>query len=111
MNRKTISKKIDNNFINSLKTDSKAFLSFLQNQNDGIIIYVLEKLGRLENGYSKEPLQNLLNHSNENIRALSIKNLAKIEDINLLPTFINCKERSGFCHRETQKRECYSCLN
>jgi len=88
MNRQFISQQINGELIDKLKNDPKAFLSFLQNQNDGIIIYVLEKLGRLENGYSKEPLQNILNHSNENIRALSIKNLAKIEDINLLPTFI-----------------------
>ncbi|GIV28446.1 MAG: hypothetical protein KatS3mg027_2260 [Bacteroidia bacterium] len=88
MNRSTLNKQISFELIQNLKNDPKAFSSFLQNQNDGAIIYVLEKFGRLENGYSKEPLQNLLNHSNENIRALSIKNLAKIEDINLLPTFI-----------------------
>ena len=88
MNRQFISQQINRELIDKLKNDSKAFSFFLQNHNDGIIIYVLEKLGRLENGNSKEPLQNLLNHSNENIRALSIKNLAKIEDINLLPTFI-----------------------
>lgn len=88
MNRAILSKQINEELIHRLKNDPKAFLSFLQNQNDGTIIYVLEKLGRLENGYSREPLQNLLNHSNENIRALSIKNLAKIEDISLLPTFV-----------------------
>jgi len=88
MNRAILSKQINRELIDKLKNDPKAFLSFLQNQNDGTIIYILEKLGRLENGYSKEPLQILLNHSNENIRALSIKNLAKIEDINLLSIFI-----------------------
>lgn len=88
MNRAILSQKINGELIDRLKDDPSAFLYFLQNQNDGTIIYILEKLGRLENGYSKEPLQNLLNHSNENIRALSIKNLAKIKDINLLPTFI-----------------------
>jgi len=88
MNRAILSKQINRELIDRLKNDPKAFSFFLQNQNDGTIIYVLEKLGRLENGYSKEPLQNLLNHSNENIRALSIKNLAKIEDINLLPIFV-----------------------
>jgi DNA modification methylase len=87
MNRAILSQRINEELIDRLKNDPKAFLSFLRSQNDGTIIYVLEKLGRLENGYSKEPLQNLLNHSNENIRALSIKNLAKIEDINLLSTF------------------------
>jgi len=88
MNRAILSQKINRELIDRLKNDPKAFSTFIQNQKDGIIIYVLEKLGRLENGYSKEPLLNLLNHVNENVRALSIKNLAKLEDINLLSTFI-----------------------
>lgn len=88
MNRAILSQQINGEIIERLKNNPKDFSSFLQNQNDGTIIYVLEKLGRLENGYSKQPLLNLLNHSNENIRALSIKNLAKLEDITLLATFI-----------------------
>lgn len=88
MNRAILNQQINSDLINKLKNDPKYFLSFLQNQSDGTIIYILEKLGRLENSYSIEPLQNLLSHSNENIRALSLKNLAKLENINLLPTFI-----------------------
>jgi DNA modification methylase len=88
MNRAILSQKINRELIDRLKNDPKAFSSFIQNQNDGIIIYVLEKLGRLENDYSKEPLLNLLTHVNENVRALSIKNLAKLKDVNLLSTFI-----------------------
>lgn len=88
MNRAILNQKINGELIDRLKNDPKAFSSFIQNQNDGIIIYVLEKLGRLENSYSKEPLLNLLNHVNENVRGLSIKNLAKLEDVNLLSTFI-----------------------
>lgn len=88
MNRAILNQQINGELIDKLKNDPKSFLSFLRNQSDGIVIYVLEKLGRLENGYSKEPLLNLLKHPNENIRSLSIKNLAKLEDINLLPTFI-----------------------
>ena len=77
MNRSLISKQVNKEMIDELKNNTQALLSFLQNQNDGIIVYVLEKLGRLENGYSREPLLNLLNNQNENIRALSLKNLAK----------------------------------
>lgn len=88
MNRIILSQQINGEIIESFKNNPNDFSSFLQNQNDGTIIYVLKKLGRLENGYSKQPLLNLLNHLNENIRALSIKNLAKLEDITLLPTFI-----------------------
>jgi HEAT repeat protein len=88
MNRAMLSKKVTKDLIDELKNDTKAFASFLQNQNNGAIIYILERLGRLENGYSREPLLNLLNNSNEKIRSLAIKNLAKIGDASLLPTFI-----------------------
>jgi len=92
MNRAILSKQINRNFIDGLKNDTKALLSFFQNQNEGTITYVLEKLGRLKNGYSKEPLLKLLNNPNENVRALSIKNLAKLGDISLLNTFIKFAE-------------------
>lgn len=88
MNRSGLSKKIDKKKIDELKNDTDALLSFLQDQNDGIIIYTLEKLGRLENIHSREPLLNILNNSNEKIRSLSIKNLAKISDISLLTVFV-----------------------
>jgi len=88
MNRTVLSQKINKELIETLKNNPNVFLSFIQNQNDSIIIYVLEKLGRLENSYSKEPLLDLLNHPNENVRVLSIKNLAKFEDVNLLSIFI-----------------------
>lgn len=88
MNRLLLDKQVNKELIDELKNNTRALLSFLQNQNDGTIVYTLEKLGRLENGYSKEPLLSLLDNQNENIRALSIKNLAKIGDVSLLPTFI-----------------------
>ena len=56
MNRSLLSKQINREQIDSLKNDTNALLSFLQDQNDGTLVYVLEKLGRLENGYSKQPL-------------------------------------------------------
>lgn len=87
MNRSILSKQVNKDTIEELKNDTRALLSFIQNQNDGTIVYVLEKLGRLENGYSREPLLHLLNHRNETIRALSLKNLAKLSDLSLLPTF------------------------
>lgn len=88
MNRSVLSKQINKEQIDSLKNDTKALLTFLQDQNDGTIIYVLEKLGRLENGYSKQPLLNLLENNNETIRSLALKNLAKIGDVSLLDTFV-----------------------
>lgn len=88
MNRSVLSKQINKEQIDSLKNDTKALLSFLQDQNDGTIVYVLEKLGRLENGYSKQPLLNLLENNSETIRSLALKNLAKIGDVSLLDTFV-----------------------
>ncbi len=88
MNRSAIGKQINREMIDGLKNDTKSLLSFLNDQNDGTIVYVLGKLGRLENGYSREPLLSLLGNKNENIRALSIKNLAKMSDLSLLPIFM-----------------------
>lgn len=89
MNRQVLSKQINKEQIDIIKNDTEALLSFLKDKNDGTIVYVLEKLGRLENGYSKQPLLNLLNNKNETIRSLAIKNLAKIGDVSLLDTFAN----------------------
>lgn len=102
MNRATLSKQVNKEMIDELKNNTQALLSFLQNQNDGTIVYVLEKLGHLENGYSKEPLLNLLNNQNENIRALAVKNLAKMSDISLLPVFVKyaSKDESTEVRRE-----------
>ena len=44
MNRSVLSKQINKEQIDSLKNDTKALLTFLQDQNDGTIIYVLEKM-------------------------------------------------------------------
>lgn len=88
MNRSILSKQVDREAIDELKNDTQSLLSFLQKQNDGTIVYVLEKLGRLENDYSRGPLLNLLKNQNENVRALAIKNLAKMSDISLLPFFV-----------------------
>ncbi len=88
MNQSALNKQINKEQIDSLKNDAKALSAFLQDRSDGAIIYVLKKLGRLKNGYNKQPLLNLLNNSNETIRSLAIKNLAKISDTSLLNTFI-----------------------
>lgn len=93
MNRSLLGKQVNKEMIDELKNDTKALFSFLQNQNDGMIVYVLEKLGRLENGYSREPLLNLLGNQNENIRALSVKNLAKMSDVSLLPVFVKYADK------------------
>jgi hypothetical protein len=88
MIRSILSKQVNKGTIEEIKNDTQALLSFVQNQNDGTLVYFLEKLGRLENSYSREPLLYLLSHRNETIRALSLKNLVKLSDDSLLPTFV-----------------------
>jgi len=102
MNRAVLGQQINEELIERLKSDSNAFLSFLRNQNDSTVIYVLEKLGRLEKSSIKEPLVKFLDSPNDDIRLLSIKNLAKFQDMDLLPTFIKYarNDRSTFVRRE-----------
>ncbi len=75
--------------IDYLKQDENAFLYFAQNQNDGVIVQVLGKLGRLSNDCSRKPLLELLQSRNPAIRALAIKNLAKLNDASLIDVFID----------------------
>lgn len=87
MNRAVLQKEFNKDEIDILKNDAGILSSFFETKNDGSVVYVLENLGRLENGHSKEPLLKLLNNENENIRLLAIKNLAKIGDVSLLEIF------------------------
>ena len=87
MSKSIVNKAISINFIKELKNDSDTFSSFLQGQNNSTIIYVLGKMGRMENSSSKTPLLGLLENPDNNIRVLAIKNLAKIGDAGLLPVF------------------------
>ncbi|BBM88472.1 hypothetical protein COTS27_00152 [Spirochaetota bacterium] len=87
MNRSVLNKKINKENIHALKRDRQHLTSFLHKQSDSAIIYLLEKLGRLESEFSSEPLVDLLKHSNETIRSLAIKNLAKVNAISLLGVF------------------------
>ena len=48
--------------------------------------FTLENLGRLPPDFSPEPLLNLLEHAQPNIRLLAVKNLGKLKDITLLDT-------------------------
>jgi len=89
MSRATLQNKFNKDQIESLKNDTSLLSSFFQSKNDGDIVYVLEKLGKLNDGNNKAALLDLLNSPNESIRSLSIKNLAKIGDISLLDIFVS----------------------
>lgn len=87
MNRAMLIDQINEDFLERLKNDPDYFTSIAHNTNDSSILFILERLGRLENKKCKEPLLSLLNNSNDNIRALSLKNLAKLSDVSLLSVF------------------------
>src|SRR3989344_6313283 len=88
MNRAVLQKEFNRDKIDILKNDTSILSSFFETKNDSSIVYVLENLGRLENGHGKKPLLKLLDNTNENIRLLAIKNLAKIGDVSLLEIFL-----------------------
>ena len=89
MDQEVFNKSINKKYIDTLKGNQEAILTFLQTSNNkNTIIYGLEHLGRLNREHDKKPLLNLLNHHNETIRSLTIKNLAKMKDTSLLDTFV-----------------------
>lgn len=81
-------KTVDRNQIEELKNDQEALFDYFKNQQDGKIVYTLEKLGKLENRNALDPLLYLMDSKNSKIRTLSMKNLAKLHDIFLLHKFI-----------------------
>ena len=60
---------------------------YIKNNNVGILIKFLDRLGRLTSEFDNELLLKLLSHHNEKVRYLAIKNLAKLSNINLLETY------------------------
>ena len=79
---------IDKQLIEDVKKDAGLLWSFVKEQNYSNLVYLLSKLGRLDTSFNREPLMFLLSNRNENIRALAMKNLAKIEDVSLLSIFV-----------------------
>lgn len=94
---------VDKRTIEKLKNNPEELSLFLHNNNNGTVAYVLEKIGRLENGYSKIPLLSLLNDKDEKIRSLAVKNLAKLSDLSLLNIFSKFakQDNSTIVRRET----------
>ena len=99
----SVDQQVDTRFLQALKQDPDLFASFLNNHSDKAINYVLKKLGRLPNNNSQNPLLSLINHPNDDIRALAIKNLAKIANSDLLPIYsrIASSDTSSTVRRES----------
>jgi DNA modification methylase len=83
------SSKLYPDIINSVKSDENAFKKFIAISSDGEIVKLLQKLGRFEDAILQVELLKLLKNSNVKIRALALKNLAKLGDVNLLSSFMN----------------------
>ena len=84
-------------------TDPEKFAFFMENEsNNGKRIQVLEKLGYLDKNFDKRPLLKLLADSNDQVRFLAVKNLAKFSDFSLLDTFyyISTHDPTSMVRRE-----------
>lgn len=68
---------------------------FIREKNNGTLIKSLNRLGRLNADFERKPLLNLLEHENEKIRRLAVKNLAKLGDSNLINIFVNITENDN----------------
>lgn len=75
--------------IDSLKNNEYLITNFIQSENSGNIISVLNRLGKLPKDFSPDPLLLALENGNDKIRYLAIKNLAKLTDINLLNKYVD----------------------
>jgi DNA modification methylase len=63
--------------------------STINNSNNGELSKILTNLGKLPDDFDETPLLNLLNHQNDKIRFLAIKNLAKLSKMSLLDVYVN----------------------
>lgn len=68
----------------------------------GKLSKILTKLGRLPDDFDEKPLLEVLEHKNEKVRVLVIKNLAKLSDITYLDLFKNIvnEDESSSVRRE-----------
>lgn len=80
--------KLDTQFIEYLKKNPDKLSAFLRTEsNNGRRVVVLERLGHLDKSFNRQPFLNLMSDPNDQIRYLTVKNLAKLEDLSLLDTF------------------------
>ncbi len=75
--------------VRALKNNPKLFKKAISNSKGGRLKNILCKLGRIDDDSYKEPLCSLLDNNKSDVRALAVKNLAKIQDKSCLNTFKN----------------------
>jgi len=89
--------------ISEILTNPEKFAFFMENEsNNGKRIQILERLGYLDRNFDKRPLLKLLANSNDQVRFLAVKNLAKFCDFSLLDKFyyISTHDSSSMVRRE-----------
>ena len=86
----------------SIKAESNEIYKLSSENNNGKLIKVLDKLGKLSDNFDNNSLIYLLEHENEKVRCLAVKNLAKTEDLSLKNTYIKLinKDDSSIVKRE-----------
>ena len=90
MTRLGAERQINHQFVQKLKENPKDFDSFINKSTEKHLVIALEKFGRLDDDKSRKALLELLNSPSEKIRLLSLKNLAKLKDVALIPVFVKC---------------------
>ncbi|MCK4799246.1 MAG: HEAT repeat domain-containing protein, partial [Spirochaetes bacterium] len=94
---------ITKNDISQLKVNVDELRNLIQSQNEiKKITFILENLGKLPKNLDYDFLLELLNNKNEKIRYIAVKNLAKLENLDLLKTLYNIgkKDESTNVRRE-----------
>ena len=77
-----------------MKNESKIMVIDVS-ENVANLVSQLEHLGRLPDDFDISGLMALAKHSNENVRYLAIKNLAKLSRIDLLDIFVEIADNDG----------------
>ena len=66
------------------KEESMKLSHFIESSNNGSLVKILDRLGKLPENYDEKPLLRLLKHESSKIRYLAVKNLAKLSRLNFL---------------------------
>tara|TARA_Y100000310_G_C20663747_1_gene806274 strand:+ start:118 stop:1509 length:1392 start_codon:yes stop_codon:yes gene_type:complete len=63
--------------------------NFIESSNNGNLVKILNKLGKLPENYDEKPLLKLLKHESSKVRYLAVKNLAKLSRLDLINTYLD----------------------
>ena len=88
--------------VEKIKKEPIYFTEFVKNNNNGKLVKVLNKLGKLPEDFNEKPLLEFLNNKSDKVRYLAVKNLAKLSKLNLLDTFVDVinNDKSSSVRRE-----------